>query len=53
MSADDTIEFNCVQIQWETGDVSGGSDGVGGSSARAGFASASGLTFELNGSGFN
>ena len=47
------IEFNYAQIQWETGDHSSGNDGLGGSSARAGFASASALTFELNGSGTN
>src|SRR6266446_6445904 len=31
------IEFNYDQVQWETGDASGGSGGLGGSSARAGF----------------
>jgi hypothetical protein len=52
-SGDYDVEFNYAQIQWETGNASGGSDGLGGSSARAGYASASGLTFELNGSGTN
>ena len=50
------VEFNYAQIQWETGDASGGSDGLGGpsgNSARAGFASSSGWTFELDGSGTN
>ncbi|MGB7747727.1 MAG: nidogen-like domain-containing protein, partial [Verrucomicrobiia bacterium] len=57
-NGDFDLEFNYAQIQWEAGDVSGGSDGqyVWGdiddyhSPARAGYASASGLTFELNGS---
>jgi hypothetical protein len=35
------------------GQTSTGTDGLGGSSARAGYASASGSTFELNGSGIN
>jgi Nidogen-like/Bacterial Ig domain len=52
-SGDYDVEFNYAQIQWETGDASDGNDGLGGSSARAGYASASGLTFELNGSGTN
>lgn len=50
-SGDYDVEFNYGQIQWETGDASRGSDGLGGYSARAGCASASGSTFELNGSG--
>ena len=45
------MEFNYFKVQWETGDVSGGVDGLGGSSARAGYASVSGSTFELDGSG--
>ncbi|MHC4433633.1 MAG: nidogen-like domain-containing protein, partial [Planctomycetota bacterium] len=36
------IEFNYEQIQWETGDASGGSNGFGGESARAGFSNGSG-----------
>jgi hypothetical protein len=52
-NGDFDLEFNYSQIQWETGDVSGGSDGLGGSSARTGYASASGSRFELNGSGTN
>ncbi len=31
------IEFNYNQIQWETGDASGGRNGVGGTSAAAGY----------------
>jgi hypothetical protein len=50
------IEFNYGQIQWETGDASGGVNGLGGFSARAGFSNGTGLpgTFlELPGSGVN
>jgi len=48
------IEFNYDQIQWETGSASGGINGFGGSSARAGFSNGSGIAgtnFELAGSG--
>ena len=45
------MEFNYFKVQWETGDASGGFDGLGGSSARAGYASVSGSAFELHGSG--
>lgn len=47
------IEFNYDQIQWETGDASGGVGGLGGSSAVAGFSNGSGLPgtyLQLNGS---
>jgi len=47
------IEFNYDQIQWEAGDASGGNDGLGGSSAVAGFSNGSGLpdsSLQLNGS---
>jgi hypothetical protein len=50
------IEFNYNQIQWETGSASGGSGGLGGSSARAGFSNGSGdpgTSFELVGSAIN
>jgi hypothetical protein len=50
------IEFNYDQIQWETGDASGGSGGLGGSSARVGYSNgtgAPGTFFELQGSGVN
>lgn len=64
-NGDFDLEFNYSQIQWDTGDFSGGCDGlwvgeepfspcdpgIFGSPARAGYASASGSTFELNGSG--
>jgi hypothetical protein len=50
------IEFNYNQVQWETGDASGGSGGLGGVSAHAGFSNGSGdpgTFFELTGSGVN
>ena len=54
-SGDYDVEFNYANINWEAGDASGGEDGLwigpGGSSARAGFASASGSSFEIRGSG--
>jgi hypothetical protein len=52
-NGDFDLEFNYAQIQWESGVDSGGSDGLGGYSARAGYASANGSTFELAGSGIN
>ena len=48
------IEFNYDQIQWESGDASGGTDGLGGTSARAGFSGGTGQPgtyVELPGSG--
>jgi hypothetical protein len=48
------IYFNYDQIQWETGDASGGVGGFGGSSARAGFSSGAAInSFEIPGSGVN
>lgn len=50
------IEFNYDRIQWETGDASGGSSGLGGNSARAGFSNGtndSGTSYELPGSAVN
>lgn len=47
-------KFNYGSIVWETGDASGGSNGLGGESARVGFANGDGTTansFELPGSG--
>lgn len=47
------IVFNYDSIQWETGDASGGTGGVGGASAVAGFSNGSELpddTLELTGS---
>jgi PKD repeat protein len=48
------IEFNYDQVQWETGDVGGGSGGLGGDSAVIGYSDGSGLpgtSFQLSGSG--
>ncbi|MFZ0828024.1 MAG: nidogen-like domain-containing protein [Verrucomicrobiia bacterium] len=51
-AGDFDMEFNYNQVQWETGDASGGSDGLGGYPARVGYASYNGgATFELDGSG--
>ncbi len=47
------IEFNYDQIQWETGDASGGQGGLGGDSAVVGFSNGSGqpgTSFQLHGS---
>jgi autotransporter-associated beta strand protein len=52
-AGDFDMEFNYDQIQWETGDASGGTDGLGGNSARAGFSNgtgAQGTFLELHGS---
>jgi hypothetical protein len=51
------FEFNYDQIQWETGEASGGTNGLGGSSARVGYsnglAGTSNVSFELTGSAVN
>jgi hypothetical protein len=50
------MEFNYDKIQWETGDASGGVNGFGGESARAGYSAgtgAPGTFFEFPGSGVN
>ncbi|HLJ44419.1 MAG TPA: nidogen-like domain-containing protein [Bryobacteraceae bacterium] len=50
------IEMNYSSIQWETGDASGGSGGLGGTSVRVGFTNGTNTTgtyFELPGSGVN
>lgn len=55
-SGDFDFIFNYDQIEWETGNASGGSDGLGGSSARVGFSNGtgdSGTFFELTGSAVN
>lgn len=45
------VEYNYRQIDWETGDASGGTGGLGGNSARVGFGNKDGFGFELPGSG--
>jgi len=52
-AGDFDIEFNYDKIQWETGDASGGSGGLGGSSAHAGWTNGDGSFYELTGSGVN
>lgn len=47
------IEFNYDRIQFETGDASGGTNGLGGESAIVGFSNGAGFFFELPGSGVN
>ena len=50
------IELNYNKVQWETGDVNGGVNGLGGNSARAGYSNGTttpGSSFELAGSGVN
>jgi pimeloyl-ACP methyl ester carboxylesterase len=48
------IEFNYDQIQWETGNDSGGTNGIGGNSARVGYSAKGQQVFlELPGSGVN
>jgi len=50
------IEFNYDRILWETGDASGGSGGLGGTSASAGYSNGSGKeedSFEILGSRLN
>ena len=44
------IVFNYDQVQWETGDASGGIAGLGGFSARAGYSNGSTAALELAGS---
>jgi hypothetical protein len=44
------FEFNYDDINWETGDASGGSNGLGGSPARVGWSNGAANTFELTGS---
>jgi hypothetical protein len=50
---DADIYFNYGQILWETGSASGGSGGLGGDSARAGYSNGVDAAFELPGSAVN
>jgi len=52
-AGDFDIEFNYGQILWETGDASGGTNGLGGSSARVGFSNGSTNSLEFAGSAVN
>jgi hypothetical protein len=44
------IIMNYEQVQWETGDASGGANGLGGTSARVGYSNGVDTAFELPGS---
>ena len=50
-SGDFDAYFNYGQMQWETGDASGGHDGLGGDCARSGLTNGSTFSLELPGSG--
>jgi hypothetical protein len=50
-AGDFDVEFNYEQIQWETGALNGGANGIGGMSARAGISNGSDFSFEIAGSG--
>jgi hypothetical protein len=52
-AGDFDIEFNYDKVQWETGEASGGVNGLGGSSARVGYTNGGTADFELAGSGVN
>jgi len=52
-AGDFDIVMNYGQVQWETGDASGGTNGLGGSSARAGYSNGVDTSFELTGSAVN
>lgn len=52
-AGDFDIIMNYSQLQWETGDASGGTQGFGGTSARAGFSNGTTTYYELFGSGIN
>jgi PEP-CTERM motif len=52
-AGDFDFEFNYGQIQWETGGASGGTNGLGGSSARAGWSNGLATSFEIAGSAVN
>lgn len=45
------LEYNYDRIEWETGNASGGSGGLGGVAARAGFSNGAGVAYEFGGSG--
>ncbi len=52
-TGDFDMYFNYNQIQWETGNASGGDFGLGGSSARAGYSNGIDTSLELPGSAVN
>ncbi len=52
-NGDFCFEFNYDKIEWETGSASGGTGGLGGSSARAGWSNGVSDAFEIAGSAVN
>jgi hypothetical protein len=52
-AGDFDFEFNYDKIEWETGGASGGLNGLGGSSARAGWSNGATASYELAGSAVN
>ena len=52
-AGDFDIQFNYDQIQWETGEASGGVNGLGGTSAAVGYAVGTNLAYQLPGSFVN
>lgn len=52
-TGDFDILMNYDRVQWETGDADGGTDGLGGSSARMGYSNGVDVSFEYPGSGVN
>ena len=52
-AGDVDVYFNYDQIQWEAGSASGGTGGLGGSSARAGYSNGIDTSLELPGSAVN
>lgn len=52
-AGDFDFEFNYDQIQWETGDASGGNGGLGGTSAAVGYTNGGATDLEFSGSRVN
>ena len=52
-AGDFDFEFNYDKIEWETGDASGGSGGLGGTSAAAGYTNGAGTSYQFPGSRVN
>ena len=52
-AGDFDFEFNYDKIQWETGNASGGTNGLGGNSARAGWSNGIAASYEIGGSAVN
>src|SRR5207253_9283256 len=52
-AGDFDLTYDYASIQWDTGDASGGIDGLGGSSARVGYSNGVSQSLELAGSGVN